>query len=885
MVRNFYSILLIVALFIGNSVQAQDEYMPIIKNYLSNNLKDFSASDIAELEITDSYFSKSTNTQHVFVNQSYNGIQIFNAQGNFAIKNNKVVYFSNNFQANISQRTNNSNPSLDPITAVNKLAAKLNLNPSGLEVISSSNQEFILSNGSISQNEIPVKLMYQPVGELIQLVYNINIYTLDHKHWWDISVDANNAKILFKNDWVISCTYGVEKHSHTTFEAVDHTIQEQENNFGFLNTTTLVDNASYKVFAIPTVSPADADRQLVSNPANTNASPYGWHDTNGNAGADYTYTRGNNVWAFDSRDSNLGDSPEGTEALIFDFPLDLNQQPVGYIDASVTNLFYLNNMMHDVWYEYGFDEASGNFQKENYNNQGLGEDYVFARGQDGANNGPGNNATFATPPDGNIPTMRMFTWNASGLPQVLSINTSGELAGNYTGSTASFGPSIPSSGITADMILSIDDNSGPSSDELDACDPLVNAADLDNKIAVIKRGECSFAFKVESAEAAGAVAVIIVNNEAGTPIPMGGTPTNPVTIPSIMLSKTDGDAIIAALVDGQTLNVTLKQFGPYIKDGSLDGGIVSHEYGHGISTRLTGGPSNAGCLYACVEVDENGNCIQYTEQMGEGWSDFFALMMTLKPGDSADDRKTIANYALGQDDSGGGLRPAPYSTNTVINPATYNDSNNPNILAPHGVGFVWATMLWDMTWDLIDEYGYDEDLLNGTGGNNIAMQLVIDGLKLQACNPGFVDGRDAILQADMLNNNGDNQCLIWKAFADRGLGYNANQGSSLDRFDQVENFEMPPLSVINCTMGTSSSSLEKAFSIYPNPASRYVNVQSNAAQDDATIAIYDLNGRRVVNQKLANNTTQININGLATGVYVMKINSKNKTQTEKLIVQ
>jgi hypothetical protein len=30
----------------------------------------------------------------------------------------------------------------------------------------------------------------------------------------------------------------------------------------------------------------------------------------------------------------------------------------------------MNNIMHDVWYQYGFDEASGNFQANNY---GLGE--------------------------------------------------------------------------------------------------------------------------------------------------------------------------------------------------------------------------------------------------------------------------------------------------------------------------------------------------------------------------------------------------------------------------------------------------------------------------------------------------------------------------------
>ncbi|MEG2429795.1 MAG: phosphoribosylglycinamide synthetase C domain-containing protein, partial [Oscillospiraceae bacterium] len=50
-------------------------------------------------------------------------------------------------------------------------------------------------------------------------------------------------------------------------------------------------------------------------------------------------------------------------------------------------------------------------------------------------------------------------------------------------------------------------------------------------------------------------------------------------------------------------------------DGSLDNGIIAHEYGHGISNRLTGPISNA-------------NCLSNLEQMGEGWSDFFGLMIT-----------------------------------------------------------------------------------------------------------------------------------------------------------------------------------------------------------------------------------------------------------------
>jgi hypothetical protein len=93
---------------------------------------------------------------------------------------------------------------------------------------------------------------------------------------------------------------------------------------------------------------------------------------------------------------------------------------------------------------------------------------------------------------------------------------------------------------------------------------------------------------------------------------------------------------------------------------------------------------------------------------------------------------------------------------------------------------------------LIDTYGFDPNIYNGTGGNNMALQLIVDGLKLQPCSPGFVDARNAILLADQNNNGGANQCLLWEAFAKRGLGFSANQGSSSSRTDGTQAFDLPP---------------------------------------------------------------------------------------------
>ena len=375
---------------------------------------------------------------------------------------------------------------------------------------------------------------------------------------------------------------------------------------------------------------------------------------------------------------------------------------------------------------------------------------------------------------------------------------------------------------------------------------------------------------MKKAQVAGAKAVVMVNNVAGAPIAMGGEdPT--ITIPAVMISMADGNPIMTAILGGTTLNGSVPKDGHWdgYKDGTFDNGIMIHEYTHGISNRLTGGPANSGCL-------------NNEEQMGEGWSDYFGLMMTIEPGDQGTDGRGIGTYAISQPTTGVGIRPSRYSTDMAINPSTYNRIKSVSV--PHGVGYVWATMLWEMTWELIDEYGFDPNLIDGTGGNNLAMQLVMDGMKLQPCGPGFVTGRDAILQADINNNEGANQCSIWKAFAKRGLGYGANQGSANNVQDGTESFDMPPSDVLSCAMGTNDL-MNQEISIYPNPTKGEFYILTDKSYTDAQINIQDLTGRTVYQTSvdLKQQRASIDVSSLSVGVYVVKIQTKDGTITKKLI--
>jgi PKD repeat protein len=479
---------------------------------------------------------------------------------------------------------------------------------------------------------------------------------------------------------------------------------------------------------------------------------------------------------------------------VFDFPYSGAASPNDNLAAAVTNLFYWNNLMHDIWYQYGFDEPSGNFQDNNYGNGGTDDDYVLAEAQDGSGT---NNANFATPDDGFNPRMQMYLWTGgTSLGSYLDVNSPSGIAGSYNSTDATFGPGLPATPITADVVL-VTDGTAPTND---GCETLTNGGQVSGKIALIDRGNCNFTAKVENAQDQGAVAVIIVNNVAGSPIQMGGTSNN-VNIPSLMISQADGDLIKAQLQQG-AVNATISNGGVpnQFRDSDFDSGIIAHEYGHGISNRLTGGPSSSSCL-------------QNAEQMGEGWSDWFGLMLTIENGDQSADPRGVGTYAAGQSTTSTGIRPAPYSTDFGVNPYTYGDSNDQNnISQPHGVGFIYATALWDMTWALIDYYGGtpDPDFYTGTGGNNVAMRLVTESLKLQPCGPGMIDGRDAILQADQLLYGGEHQCIIWNAFANRGFGFSASQGSSNSRTDQVEAFDLPQ----SCQQPTTAPNAAFAASTY-----------------------------------------------------------------------
>ncbi|WP_211362150.1 M36 family metallopeptidase [Aequorivita antarctica] len=580
--------------------------------------------------ITKEHVSSISGIRHVYLRQAINGLEVYGTESSVHFdKTGKVLMEHNKFLADIQATVKSSSQGISARQAITSVAGQMGYRVANLQEIKSiggKNKAAVFNKASISSEDIPAKLMYyyrEGIGTY--LVWELSVAEKTSSDWWNFRVDAASGKIIDKDNWTVSCNIlgNHEDHVHAAKSITPFVgPMEEPINYNTANASNMAPPpaASYRVYAMPIENPNFGTRTLVTNPENLTASPFGWHDTNGVDGAEFTNTRGNNTDAYD--DDNANNNPDGKYAfspggnLIFDFPLNTTYSGGDQSEnAAITNLFYWTNIVHDVTYQYGFDEASGNFQQNNYGNGGLGNDPVNAEAQDGSGT---CNANFGTPGDGSRPRMQMYV--------------------------------------------------------------------------------CSN------------------------------------------------------------------------RDGDLDNMVIIHEYGHGISNRLS--------------------TLSGQEQMGEGWSDFYGLLLTMESGDAGPDSRGVGTWLIGEGPGGPGIRVYPYSTNFGVNPHTYDDIKT--AVAPHGVGEVWATMVWEMTWELIAIHGFDTDFYNGIGGNNIALALVTEGLKLQASQPGFVDGRDAILAADMAMYGGANQCAIWDAFARRGLGYSAIQGTSASKTDGTEAFDLPP---------------------------------------------------------------------------------------------
>lgn len=622
------------------------------------------SEDVAGAIVTDAYTSGHNDVTHVYLRQTVAGLEVLGADATVNVRDGAVLHAQHRMIDGLAEAVGGRQV-LSAAEAVAVGAASVGMDPTMLA-------------GAPG-------LAYQVTERATAARLAWSFQLRDEHDWMNLSIDAETGAVLYEANWV---------DHEELHEVADGVVRTDDHAHAHDDGTALVefadldpvlpdervqDGSSYRVFPMPLENPLDnaAEHVIVEQPADALTSPFGWHDTDGAEGPEFTYTRGNNVHAYNDSVNGAGGlsspfvSPDGGEGLDFHDEISTyDATPATYIDAAVTNLFFWNNVMHDVTARYGFDEAAGNFQATNYSGEGLGGDAVNAEAQDGSG---ALNANFATPEDGEPGRMQMYLW-------------------------------------------------------------------------------------VDAFRALGGDANVPPNSQ--------------------------------------------------VRDGDLDAGVIAHEYGHGISNRLVGGPSNVDCLRT------------HDERQGEGWSDFWSYALTMRPGDDGATPRGIGNYVIYYDEfaegepdqfgyggdirSGPGIRITPYSTFKLVNGSTYDTVKS--AAEPHGVGYVWASMLWDLYWGLVEDHGFNPNPYDAwdTGGNNLTIQLVVDGMKFAGCEPGFEDARDAIIAADTALTGpveqadgtvelyGQNFCRIWDTFAARGLGIDAEQGDPASKTDGSNGFTTHP---------------------------------------------------------------------------------------------
>jgi hypothetical protein len=791
-------------LFISYIAIAQDNNFETYRPLLLKNAArlGITPTDVKDAAIMHAYTDNQTHVTYIYLQQAYQQIKVYNTIITAAFIDGSLQYASGTFVNNISGKASSSFASRTNVDAVHSALRYLHVNE--LAPLSTAKDNFaaekkyLVNAPSIARRPIETTLYWTASDDKqkITLTWNVNIHLKDSIDWWNIRVDAQTGEFIEKDNWTVSEKMPGSVMINTT-DFPSSIFSEQGNNINPVQTplpAPPATSAVYQVIPFPYESPihgsfANEFAPWLKAGSSNNATTLGWHSDNTE---NYTYTRGNNVHAFldrranDTADAVINWSDTSTTPapdLTFIHTFNTAQQPWRNVEskkAAIDNLFYWNNLMHDVSYQYGFTEAAGNFQTNNLGRGGFGSDHVLAQAQDSLTF---NNAYFTPPPDGINGQMEMFIWTA---PPKFAITSPLAIAGNYAALENAFNSPnklMDVGPITGKVVLYNDNAAGTLHQ---GCVLANNAAAIAGNIAMIDGtgnsaiGCTTYAYKVKNAQNAGALAVIVylTTNTLGN---IGGTdPT--ITVPVIVVPLSTGNTIIAQLNAGQTVTATIST-GIYL-DGDLDNGIICHEYGHGISTRLTGGPFGASCL---------GNA----EQGGEGWSDYMGLMMTTNWAtariNDGPKPRPIGTYALGQTVTGAGIRRAPYTTDMGINPLTYAYmTSNPE---PHAIGEIWCSALWDMTWNIIQQQNaITPNLYNsaGNGGNTIAMNLVVTGMKLQPCLPGFLDARNAILAADSILYGYSHKCAIWNAFARRGMGYGAKQGSSNSAIDGTPAFDLPP---------------------------------------------------------------------------------------------
>ncbi|MEP6466396.1 MAG: M36 family metallopeptidase, partial [Parafilimonas sp.] len=623
--RKLLLLLFLTPLFLhAQNLSSEDYY----KNLVKKNAAEIglNAYDLQNNRLSDFYYDAHAKTYMIYLVQTFKGVDVDDVLSPLAFKDDKLITGHFIALSDIKDKAKNisEKPSVTASAAVLNAAKDIGVSTSFKAVpsaLSNNGKKTEFTIPEISQNKITANLKWRAPDKINSnyiLVWQTLIHTNNNNALWLVNIDAATGAVIDKKNLTTYENAATETH-HNMYVFED----DETNTIAAVKKVESVSSAKYRVINFPAESPiaAGGTPALTTDPwtmfPNTKAYTLKWNSDNTN---DYDSAFGNNVHVVEDKDNNnvggvSAHSITPLPNLDFDhtFTYGLPTDQGNNREADLTNLFYWNNLMHDMSYQYGFDEAAGNFQSTNFGRGGLENDYVNADGQDGSGI---DNSNFSTPADGSKPRMQMFFFQPNP-DTVLKVNAPAAYAGFQLSSLSEISLNSQKVPITSNIVMY---NDSGASTHL-GCVTTSNKSALAGKIVYVDRGSCGFDAKVLNAQNAGAAAVIVGDTvDAGSSVLINMVyKTNflgqivfdkTVTIPSSFVRSGDALTIKSYIKSGTPVNVTMYS---QLTDGDLDNGVICHEFTHGISTRLTGGASNSNCL-------SNG------EAMNEGWSDYFAIM-------------------------------------------------------------------------------------------------------------------------------------------------------------------------------------------------------------------------------------------------------------------
>ncbi|KFZ25112.1 hypothetical protein V502_00406 [Pseudogymnoascus sp. VKM F-4520 (FW-2644)] len=367
------------------------------------------SESMENVRVTDAHTNEDTGLSHVYVRQTASGVDVLNGLANINIDKYGRAISSSQAFAPIDQVQKTIRPgrlvsSTDQYASLKAALKSLSkhlkteiddeainrLHISKMESDGTHFPKFIVegvpTNVAVDGTVIAYQAMMQRSDGSLVHVWDIVLKQADH--WWNARVNMVTGGVESLADWVLRS--GINGQRHGVVNDGD-ALQDRKKH---------AKRQSYYALPITRVDPREG-LELIVKPE-TESSPNGWVSSD--------TTVGNNVWA--QSNPSGGDSwennfrPRESSPGTFSYDADFDKEPATYINASIVQLFYAVNALHDIFYLYGFTEATFNFQDDNFGRGGQGGDSVVAFAQDGGSQLEASYGSFAAPPDGQHGVLR-----------------------------------------------------------------------------------------------------------------------------------------------------------------------------------------------------------------------------------------------------------------------------------------------------------------------------------------------------------------------------------------------------------------------------------------------------------------------------------------------